>query len=91
MPRRDGTGPIGQGSLTGIGLGSWETGAFKKAAGAAGLGLGLRMGLGCRKGLKRNVRRRFALMDRFDSKEELRSQKKLLEARLREINKKLED
>ena len=48
MPRRDGTGPMGAGSMTGRGLGSC-TGANAVKYGA-GLGLGLGLGLACRRG-----------------------------------------
>lgn len=45
MPRGDGTGPTGQGPITGRGMGRCI------ARGAAGIGLGL--GLGCRRGFGR--------------------------------------
>ena len=51
MPRRDGTGPMGAGSMTGRGLGSC-TGANAVKYGA-GLGLGLGLGLACRRGFGR--------------------------------------
>ena len=48
MPRRDGTGPMGAGSMTGRGLDSC-IGANAVNCGA-GLGMGLRLGLACRRG-----------------------------------------
>ena len=47
MPRRDGTGPMGAGSMTGRGLGLC-TGANAVKYGA-GLGMGLGLGLACRR------------------------------------------
>ncbi|HAE61249.1 MAG TPA: hypothetical protein DCG38_02780 [Eubacteriaceae bacterium] len=91
MPRRDGTGPMGQGVLTGRGLGSCETGASKRSIGAIGVGLGLGLGLGCRRGFKKNSGPRYNSMNQFESKEELRKQKEVLEAKLKEINEALED
>ena len=48
MPRRDGTGPMGAGSMTGRGLGLC-TGANAVKYGA-GIGMGLGRGLACRRG-----------------------------------------
>lgn len=48
MPRRDGTGPMGAGSMTGRGLGSCA--GAKAVKYGAGLGLGLGLGLACRRG-----------------------------------------
>ena len=53
MPRRDGTGPMGAGSMTGRGLGSC-TGA-NAVTYSAGLGLGLGLGLACRRGFGRGL------------------------------------
>lgn len=52
MPRRDGTGPIDAGSMTGRGLGL-STGANAVRYGA-GLGMGLGLGLACRRGFAIN-------------------------------------
>ena len=53
MPRRDGTGPMGRGSMTGRGLGVC-TGVNASGFGRGmGMGLGLGLGLGfrgCRRG-----------------------------------------
>jgi hypothetical protein len=58
MPRRDGTGPMGAGSMTGRGLGIC-TGANAVKYGA-GLGMGLGLGLACRRGFGRGFGRGFA-------------------------------
>ena len=58
MPRRDGTGPMGAGSMTGRGLGLCTgTNAVKYGA---GLGMGLGLGLACRRGFGRGFGRGFA-------------------------------
>ena len=85
MPRRDGTGPIGRGSMTGRGFGVC-TGAnasgFRRGMGM-GLGLGLR---GCRRGFG-------TLNNAADTSDKgyLAEQKELLEKRLELINKQLEE
>lgn len=47
MPRVDGTGPTGNGPLTGKGMGNCIV------RGAVGVGLGLGLGLGCRRGFRK--------------------------------------
>ena len=87
MPRRDGTGPMGAGSMTGRGLG-FCTGANAVKYGA-GLGMGLGLGLACRRGFGRG----FAI-DQTSSKSQkelLSEQKALLKDRLEVIDKQLED
>ncbi len=87
MPRRDGTGPMGAGSITGRGLG-FCTGANAVKYGA-GLGMGLGLGLACRRGFGRG----FAI-DQTSSKSQkelLSEQKALLKDRLEVIDKQLED
>lgn len=89
MPRRDGTGPMGRGSMTGRGLGVC-TGVN---AGGYGRGMGLGLGLGfrgCRRGFGFGgvaVNNVAAASD----KEYLAEQKDLLEKRLELINKQLEE
>lgn len=86
MPRRDGTGPLGCGAMSGRGLGVC-TGANAVKYGA-GLGVGLGLGLGCRRGFGRNF-----IADPTMSKtqkELLTEQKELLESRLDVISKQLE-
>jgi len=90
MPRKDGTGPLGSGGLTGRGLGlctGINTGRFGSGLKAVyGRGLGLGLGNGCRRG------RRFeAQSSEVNEKELLSTQKELLQARLNTINKQLDD
>lgn len=95
MPRRDGTGPMGAGSLTGRGLGSC-TGANAVKYGV-GLGLGLGLGLACRHGFGRGYGRGFArgiAVNQPSSKtqeERLKEQKDVLKSRLEAIDKQLEN
>lgn len=57
MPGRNGTGPIGQGSLTGRGMGicGGNNPSGKGYAQGFGLGRGLGSGRGCGRGLGRNL------------------------------------
>jgi hypothetical protein len=91
MPGRDGTGPIGYGSMTGRGMGV--------CAGAPGLryGGGFGLGFGCRRGMGRGLGRGYgwnynASLDapRAD-KEYLEEQKEFLKSRLDSIDKQLEN
>lgn len=81
MPRRDGTGPVGRGLLTGRGMGVC-------AGSGAGRGLGLGLGLGFRRGFGGPVAT--AGVEAEMSKDALAEQKKALESRLEAINKALE-
>ena len=83
MPRRDGTGPIGMGSMTGRGMCLCNT---AKALGTIG-GLGLGLGLGCRRGLRRNGFNN--TINSGNQKELLDEQKAILENRLNLINNQL--
>lgn len=87
MPRRDGTGPMGAGSMTGRGLGLC-TGANAVKYGA-GLGMGLGLGLACR----RSFGRGFAVNQTSSKtqKELLQEQKTMLQYRLTVIDKQLEN
>lgn len=80
MPGRDGTGPMGDGSMTGRGLG------FCTAAGSVKYGSGL--GLGRRRGAGRF----FAANSNFSGtqKELLQEQKNILQNRLEVVEKQLE-
>lgn len=49
MPRGDGTGPQGMGSMTGRGLGACSSGVKR----GLGLAIGLGLGLGLRRGFRR--------------------------------------
>lgn len=75
MPRRDGTGPWGQGTMTGRGFGP--------CAGFTGYyGPGRGRGRGFGYGLMTSTK---------DDKQVLQDQKELLENRLKDINNQLED
>ena len=89
MPRRDGTGPMGRGSMTGRGFGVC-TGA--KASGfGRGMGMGLGLGFrGCRRGFGFSGVTVNNVASTSD-KECLAEQKDLLEKRLELINKQLEE
>lgn len=83
MPRRDGTGPMGRGSMTGRGMGP-----CCNANDVGGRGLGL--GLACRRGFGR--RGNFNnITDSKNEKELLREQKEILEHKLNLINEQLND
>jgi hypothetical protein len=91
MPRRDGTGPMGAGSMTGRGLGLC-TGANAVKYGS-GLGMGLGLGLACRHGFGRGFGRGFAFNQTSSKtqKELLQEQKTMLQNRLEVIDKQLEN
>lgn len=79
MPRRDGTGPIGMGRVTGRGMGLCNA---AKALGAIG-----GLGLGCRRGLRSN-----GFNNTINSENQndlLKEQKAILENRLNLINNQL--
>ena len=76
MPRRDGTGPLGQGAMTGRGLGLC-TNSNNQTYGY-GRGFGLGRGNNCRRNTIQTNRNA------------LTEQKKILEARLAEINQQLD-
>ena len=89
MPRRDGTGPMGCGSMTGRGFGVCTGGNVNGFGRAMGMGLGLGF-RGCRKeagfsGVAVNN------VAGNSDKEYLAGQKDLLEKRLELINKQLEE
>lgn len=80
MPRRDGTGPLGLGSMTGRGMGFCSSN--KASIGIRGLGLGL----GCQRGFGWNS---FNYND--DQKDILKRQKAILQDRIEAINKLLNE
>ncbi len=86
MPRRDGTGPMGAGSMTGRGLG-----VCTGANAGLGMGLGLRRGFG--RGLGRGFGRGFGINQTSSKsqKELLEEQKTMLQDRLEVIDKQLEN
>lgn len=58
MPGKNGTGPMGQGSMTGRGLGPCSTDSGRQIYDYFGRG----MGLGCRRGFGRGPRRGFGFL-----------------------------
>ena len=88
MPGRDGTGPIGAGTMTGRGVGLCTGGVTGYGAGR-GLGLGLGWRRGCGRGLGKQSGP-MNLSDDVSRKELLAQQKQALESRLEMVNKQLE-
>jgi hypothetical protein len=89
MPGRDGTGPMGAGSMTGRGLGLCTgVNAVRKGA-----GLGMRLGLARRRGFGRGFGRGFAVNETSPKtqKELLQVQRDFLQSRLEVIDKQLEN
>ncbi|MHB1314534.1 MAG: DUF5320 domain-containing protein [Christensenellales bacterium] len=87
MPGRNGTGPMGNGSMTGRGLGPC------RGANAAGYGTGQGLGLACRRGFGRGFGR-YYYADPTSIKtqrELLEGQKEVLRSRLEVIDKQLEN
>ena len=91
MPRMDGTGPMGAGSMTGRGLGAC-TGS-KAVKYGAGLGFGFGLGLACRHGFGRGFGRGIAakLNSSKTQKELLQEKRNALKSRLDVIDKQLEN
>lgn len=87
MPRRDGTGPMGAGTMTGHGLG-FCTG---KNAVNRGAGLGLGLGFACRRGFSSGFGRGLAINQYATKthKDFLQEQKELLQSRIEVIDKQL--
>lgn len=87
MPRRDGSGPLGGGSMTGRGLGVCAGKNMVK------YGAGLGLGLACRRGFGGGFGRGFAINQDSEvtNKDLLEEQKELLQNRLEAIDKQLED
>lgn len=80
MSRRDGTGPMGMGAMTGRGMGLCN---LAKVVGAIG-GLGLGLGLGRRRGARRNGFN--TTINPENQKDLLKEQKSILENRLNVLN-----
>lgn len=81
MPRKDETGPVSSGTMTGSGFGSCAENALAKRA---SLGLGFRLSMTCRRGF-----RRFSASDKMTSetrREILQVQKDALKNRLAVID-----
>ena len=86
MPRRDGTGPMGAGSMTGRGIGICS--GTKAAKYGAGIGMGLGLGLACRRGFGRGLAA--SQTDPKSQKELLQEQRSLLQAKLEAVDKQME-
>ncbi len=88
MPQRDRTGPAGEGPMTGMRFGACaEEGGRPRGCGR-GLGMRRGFGRGCGCGCGGRDPEEFGPKT---EKERLQEQKKRLELRLKEINKKLEE
>lgn len=89
MPGRDGTGPMGQGSVTGRGLGFCTGVNARKYSNSLRRGFGYRMGLnyGCR----RSTEGYYAGQSGLTDKELLSEQKDILQRRLDEISEQLKN
>ncbi|MHB8962785.1 MAG: DUF5320 domain-containing protein, partial [Saccharofermentanales bacterium] len=87
MPRRDGTGPMGLGSMTGRGLGVCS--GINAVRNGGGYGAGLGLGLGCRPGFGRGFNRNINLDQApvKTQKEMLLEQKELMQSRIDAISK----
>ena len=95
MPRRDGSGPQGQGPLTGRGLGNC-TGVQNTAYGygrgyGMGMGLGMGRGAGCGRGFGRFYAAAPAPFAYASDKDFLTAQREILKNRLEIINSQLND
>lgn len=89
MPRRDRTGPMGVGAMTGRDLGLCTNASGIKC----GVGLGLGLGFACRHGFGRGFGKSFSANQTIakTKKESLLEQKNLLQSRLNVIDKQLEN
>ena len=84
MPRRDGTGPMGAGSMTGRGLGL--------CTGANTVRYGAGIGLGCRRGFAGGYGRGFVgnQVSAETQKEQLQEQKNFLQDQIKNIENQLQ-
>jgi len=91
MPRRDGTGTMGAGTMTGRGLGLC-TGANAVGYGS-GSGMGFGRGFACRRGFGRGFGRSFSIDETSPKtqKELLNEQKTMLQDRLEVIEKQMKN
>ena len=95
MSGRNGTGPMGQGAMSGRGLG-YCTGVNAGGVFGAGMGRSFGCGMGCGKGLGYGFKRGFGepYVGQFSGltqKDMLTEQRELLKRRLDAINKQLDD
>ena len=91
MPRRDGTGPMGQGPLSGRRTGACSGQGKGQGAGGMGKGMGRGAGQGFGQGMGPGNRGSVTSQGSEPlAKEELLQEKKMLQQRLEMINKHLE-
>lgn len=91
MPRRDGTGPIGMGALTGRGFGFCGNGFYGRGN-CYGMGFRERVfGYGPRYGFGYGYGRGYEFRDNITEKEFLEKQKELLKSQINIIDKELEN
>lgn len=89
MPRRDGTGPMGQGALTGRGLGPCNV--TGRAYCGRGIGYGRNTAY-CGRGFGRGLGYGYAVpVNTIMTKESLEEEKAILQERLNTINKELDN
>jgi len=100
MPRRDGTGPEGMGTMTGRGLGNCTGGNAEYTGQNYRQGLGLRRGRGLGMGLGAKCRNffgmgygngRFNNITKISEEEYLKKEKENIENELANIRKRLDD
>ncbi|SHJ28802.1 DUF5320 domain-containing protein [Parasporobacterium paucivorans] len=94
MPRRDGSGPMGQGAMSGRGLGFCSGATLLGMAFGFGRGYarGMGMGNGSVSGCKRTIGRKFAgQISGMTEKEILTEQKEFLQRELERTEKKLQN
>lgn len=87
MPRRDGTGPEGMGSMTGRRMGLCNP---LMESNGRDLRFAFSLGRRCRRGSGRYLYRR-AVLDSEDREETLKDQKQFLQTQLKKVNDMLED
>lgn len=85
MPRGDGTGPMGMGSMTGRGMGYCTGNNAPGFRGSVNFGYGMRGG----QGFRRNIYAAPMPVFDYNDKTYLNNQKQFLENQLSEINKRL--
>lgn len=92
MPGRDGSGPMGQGGMTGRGLGAC-TGVNATPVGYYGSRRGVGLGMRCGAGLRRGAGQYYynQPVDNRTQKEILENQKQAITNQLENINKQLDD
>ncbi|MCF8019330.1 MAG: DUF5320 domain-containing protein [Vallitaleaceae bacterium] len=93
MARRDGTGPMGLGPLTGRGLGVCAGSRAVRYGAGLGMGLGLGLKMACRCGFGHGYGRNTMNVDQstnLSQKDRLHEEKEILQKRLEAIGKALE-